>query len=339
MYKSDNMQKTKILKNFGSVALIISLLLTAVSCEKTKYDLLDPEDAGVWTLFNTSDGLPGNTVSDIQLDKRNNLWFTFPGQGCAKYSDGVWTNYRITNSPLLSNNVSCLAESAEGSIIFGTSTGLSILSSSDTWDSYIDPVNTIIVTAVKVASDGSVWIGTSNQGVFVNRGSGYVKTMADLEKTIINVIEEDHSGNLWIGTENGLVRWNGSSAVWFLPVDGLPNNRISAIRHDSKMRLWIGTRAGKNVAWIDDKGIHDLSLLTGRDTCMVNDIFEDRRGNIWFATTNDGLICYDGIMPRAYKINNGLPENTIRCIGEDESGNLWFGLESKGVARYTLPLD
>ena len=332
------MQKTKILQNFGSVALIIFFLLAAVSCKKTEYELLDPEDAGVMTLFNTSDGLPGNTVSDIQLDKRGNLWFTFPGQGCAKYSNGTWTNFVNANSPLLSNVVSCLAESADGSIIFGTSTGLSILSTADTWDSYKDPVNTMTVTAVKVASDRSVWVGTSDQGFYINRGTGFVKTLSETYKTI-NTIEEDNLGNIWIGTNNGIIRWNGSSYNYLSQKDGLPHNRISSLRKDSKKRLWIGTRGGKNVAWVDNKGFHNLSLLNGRDSCRVNDIYEDRRGYIWFATVDDGLICYDGILPRAFRASNGFPENTIRSIGEDTNGNLWFGLESKGVVRYTLPID
>ena len=79
--------------------------------------------------------------------------------------------------------------------------------------------------------------------------------------------------------------------------------------------------------------------MNGKDSCRVNDIYEDRRGNIWFATTDDGLIYYNGILPRAFKVSNGFPENTIRSIGEDKFGNLWFGLESKGVVRYTLPID
>ena len=115
-YKYDHMHKTSILKNFGSFAAIILFIISAVSCEKTEYDLLDPDDAGVWTLFNTADGLPGNTVSDIQLDRRGNLWLTFPGQGCAKYVDGTWTSYVNTNSPLLNNIVSCLAESADDGV-------------------------------------------------------------------------------------------------------------------------------------------------------------------------------------------------------------------------------
>jgi ligand-binding sensor domain-containing protein len=334
------MRKTKIVQNFGTFAGILLFLIFSVSCERNDYELLDPATAGVWTLFDTDDGLPGNNVTDIKLDSKDNLWMTFPGQGIAKYTDGRWTYYRTTTSPLLSNTVSCVAETSDGSLLFGTSTGISILSGTNTWTSYLDPLVTMIVTAVKVASDGTVWVGTAGQGFYVNAGSGFAKTSVEAFKTItVNSIEEDADRNIWIGTNNGLIKWNGSSFSFLNVVNGLPDKRISTLLWDTKRKLWIGTRGGKTVSWIDTKGIHQLSLLNGRDSCSVNDIFEDRSGNVWFATASDGLIKYNGVIPYTYKTNNGFPENTINSIGEDKYGNLWFGLATKGVVRYTLQIN
>jgi ligand-binding sensor domain-containing protein len=333
------MRITKIVRNFGTFAWILILLVFPVSCERHDYELLDPDSAGVWTIFDTSDGLPGNNVTDIRLDSKDNLWLTFPGQGVAKYSDGTWTNYRTTTSQILSNMVSCVAETSDGSLIFGTSSGISILSKTDTWSSYLDPIVTMIVSAVKVAVDGTVWVGTAGQGFYVNTGSGFVRTAIPAYNTItVNAIEEDFSGNIWIATNNGLIKWDGSSFTPLNVANGLPNRKITSLMRDSKRKLWIGTRGGKTVSFIDAKGIHQLSLLNGRDSCSINKIFEDRRGNIWFATASDGLIKYNGIIPYVYKTNNGLPENTINSIGEDKYGNLWFGLATKGVVRYTLPI-
>ncbi len=333
------MRKSKILKSFGSFAGIL-ILIFIISCERNSYDLLDPDSAGVWTLFDVSDGLPGNKVSDIKLDSRNNLWMTFPGQGIAKYTDGSWTYYKAATSPLLSNTVSCVAETSDGNLVFGTSTGVSILSGSNTWSSYLDPVVTMIVTSVKVVSDGSVWVGTAGQGFYVNKGSGFVKTNVDSFKSItVNAIEEDNSGNIWIATNNGLIKWNGSGYSYMNVADGLPDKRISTILRDSKHNLWIGTKGGKTVSWIDTKGIHQLSLLNGRDSCAINDIFEDRGGNIWFATDSTGVIKYNGIIPHIYNIATRFPENTVNSIGEDKYGNLWFGLTTKGIVKYTLPIN
>jgi len=330
------MRKTKFLLNYGTFAGIILFFIITASCERTDYEILDPASAGVWTLFDTNDGLPGNTVTDIRLDRKDNLWMTFAGQGIARYSDGAWTSYKTNNSLLLSNIVSCVADDSEGRIIIGTALGLSVLSETDIWNSYLDP---IIITAVKVASDGSVWIGTAEQGFYVNTGSGFVNTYSALYKTI-NVIEEDASGNIWLGTDYGLIKWDGNAYSYISRLDGLPGNKISALHKDRQNRLWIGTRGGKTVSWFDGSGLHQLPLLNGRDSCLVNDIFQDRSGNIWIATTSDGLIKYDGIISRTYRVEPGkLPENTILSIGEDKHGSLWFGLASKGVVRYTLPIN
>ena len=332
------MRKTKILRYICIVAGIIILLILYISCDHTEYDLIDPSEAGVWTLFDTNDGLPSNQVQDIKRDSKDNLWFTFPGYGTAKFDGSNWTYFRSTNSPLLTNIVNCLAEDAEGNIIFGTSAGLSILSDNNQWDSIVDPVSNMYVNTIKVASNGWIWIGTREQGFYVNNGTGFVKTLSDTYKNV-NVIEEDASGNIWLGTDNGLIKWDGTAYSYLTTKEKLPHNKISSLFSDSKERLWVGTLGGRTVSWIDRRGIHQLSLITGKDSCFVNDIIEDRTGNIWFATYNDGLVRFDGVIPHSIKEANGLPENSIHSIGEDKYGNLWFGLYSKGLVRYTLPID
>jgi ligand-binding sensor domain-containing protein len=337
------MRKAGIIQNFGSFAGILVCLLALLSCERTNYDLLDPSSAGTWTHYDTSNGLPGNTVSGIKLDSEGNLWMTFPGQGAAEMAaNGTWTTYKTSNSAILNNAATCLAQTASGTFIFGTSNGVSLLTGTSSWSSYIDMTATMIVTSIKVASNGAIWVGTSDQGFYVNRGSGFVKTIFSLYQNV-NAIEEDNSGNIWIGTNRGLIKWDGSSYAFLTSINGspLPDNKISCIRQDGNNRLWIGTRGGKQVAWVDKSGLHNLSLMNGRDSCVINDIFQDRRGNVWFATANDGLVCYDGIVPKSFRTIDGLglPEDKIMTIGEDKNGNLWFGLESKGVVKYTLPIN
>jgi ligand-binding sensor domain-containing protein len=302
--------------------------------------LIDPDSAGQWKLFNTTNGLPSNNISDLRLDRNGNLWLTFPGYGSARYSDGAWLYYPSTVTPILNTDVNCVTEAADGAIIFGTENGIYTLSSSNTW-SYtdVDPVIPARIKTVKVAKNGAIWVGTEDQGFYVNKGSGFVKTLSPEYKTV-NIIEEDALGNIWIGTENGLIKWNGISYTYLNRLNGLPGNRVSSLHKDSKKRLWIGTRGGKTATWIDSGGLHQLSLMNGKDTCIVNDIMEDRRGNVWFATTFDGIIKYDGIIPRMYNSNNTqLPEDIVKKIGQDSEGNLWFVLATQGVVRYTLPLE
>jgi ligand-binding sensor domain-containing protein len=328
-------------KQYRQIAGIAMFLMLITACEHKSYDLLDPASAGVWTLYDTSTGLPGNTVNAIQLDSKNNLWFSFPGHGAAEYADKVWSYYNMLPSPILSNSVTCLATDITGKMFFGTSNGLSILTTNTTgneWASYIDPVTSMYVSTIKVASNGWIWVGTQNQGFYVNSGLGFTKTLTTQYKNV-NVIEEGTQGNIYLGTDNGIIKWDGNNYSYLTTSDGLPNNKVTSLRLDKKERLWVGTDGGKTASWIDGSGVHQLNLMTGSDSVFIKSIWEDRKGDIWFATFNDGLIRFDGVIPHSYKISNGFFENKVYSIGEDKDGNLWFGLYSKGLVKYTLRID
>ena len=319
-----------------SVILILPALFT--SCERNDYEILSPEEAGQWTSYTTADGLPGNRVSDIMHDTRDNLWFTCPGYGTAKFDRETLTYYRAATTPILNDAVNCIDESSDGSILFGTGNGLSVMSPDDDWSSYIDPVNVLFINAIKVSSNSWIWLGTQSQGLYLNKGSGFVKILSE-EYRNIYAVEEGIPGNIFIGTDNGIVKYDGANYSTITVKDGLPGNMVSSLRFDSRERLWIGTYGGKYASWIDRTGVmNHLNLMAGTDSILINDIFEDTQGNIWFATTGNGLIMYDGVITQSFKEYNGLPENSVNCIEEDADGNLWFGLNSKGVVKYTLPV-
>lgn len=327
-------------KGFSLIIYTLLLfLLIFSSCERNDYELFDPDTAGTWTLYTTKDGLPSNSAGDISLDRKGNLWVSFPGYGIAKYDYQSWHVYRSTTSPLINDIVNCLTVSADGNIIFGTLDGVSVLSAEGVWTSCVDPVNTMDVTAVKVAKNGWIWIGTRDKGFYVNTGTGYTNNIiAGYER--VRAIEEGTSGAIYIGTENGLVKWQNNVYSYIKKTDGLPDDLITSLKFDSKQRLWVGTEAGKNVVWFDTGGtLHKVNLMTGSDSVRIRDIFEDRRGHIWFATSRNGLIKYDGVVPRSFREYNGFPENSVTCIGEDKFGNLWIGLKSKGLVKYVLPIE
>lgn len=62
------------------------------------------------------------------------------------------------------------------------------------------------------------------------------------------------------------------------------------------------------------------------------DVLEDRKGNIWFATKDSGVYCYNGkSLPNRqegfqhFTTKNGLADNMALHIYEDRKGNIWFG--------------
>ncbi len=62
------------------------------------------------------------------------------------------------------------------------------------------------------------------------------------------------------------------------------------------------------------------------------DVLEDRKGNLWFATKDSGVYCYNGkSLPTGqagfqhFTTKEGLASNTALHIYEDRAGNIWFG--------------
>lgn len=60
---------------------------------------------------------------------------------------------------------------------------------------------------------------------------------------------------------------------------------------------------------------------------------QDKNGNIWFATTGEGVFKYDGKLFTQFTTKDGLSSNIVWSILEDNSGNLWFGT-AEGICRF-----
>ncbi len=73
--------------------------------------------------------------------------------------------------------------------------------------------------------------------------------------------------------------------------------------------------------------IRTYGTLDGIPQSEIDVIYQDRAGQIWFGTLENGLACYDGETMKVYKTEQGLPNLSVRSILEDEQGNVWVGTE------------
>jgi ligand-binding sensor domain-containing protein len=65
----------------------------------------------------------------------------------------------------------------------------------------------------------------------------------------------------------------------------------------------------------------------------VVDVLEDSKGNLWFATLNNGIAKYDGKTLKYFTRADGLPNNRVVSIVEDKTGILWIGT-GLGISKY-----
>ncbi len=57
----------------------------------------------------------------------------------------------------------------------------------------------------------------------------------------------------------------------------------------------------------------------------VQCILQDKAGNLWFGTTENGLYKYDGKSFSRFLIADGLNSDNIYCLLEDKDGKIWIG--------------
>lgn len=60
----------------------------------------------------------------------------------------------------------------------------------------------------------------------------------------------------------------------------------------------------------------------------VHEVFQDKRGFIWFSIYSSGLIRYDGVKMETYDLDDGLRDLTVWDLIEDPTGRLWVSSNS-----------
>lgn len=113
----------------------------------------------------------------------------------------------------------------------------------------------------------------------------------------------------------------------------ITRNNIYAFYTDNRGRNWIGTRTG----------VYLFNTSTGTflpSSLQVNGahtIFQDRNGNFWLATNNEGVYMYDErknelrVFRHQPENPASLPDNRVFCMMEDTSGKIWIGTQNRGV--------
>ena len=234
-------------------------------------------------------------------------------------------------------------------------------------------------------SKGRIWVGTEDGlNVFNYETESFVSFKPNLNeparlsgKAVLTVIEDD-KGWIWSGT------WAGGLNLLIPSADGnieksrfrtfFPNNKTESkhvwkILQDSQNRYWLGTRgaglflmelpAEANSNLTDSNwqpkfyNYFDTNDKTGLRSNSLEDIFEDKKGNLWIGTVNGASCIYSEELSRKTKNRplsnrpdfvfqhyiheannqNSITNNDVNTIFEDDQGLLWFGTFS-GISVY-----
>lgn len=158
---------------------------------------------------------------------------------------------------------------------------------------------------------------------------------------IVRNMIQDNRGNIWIASWQGIFKYDGKSFTNI--TSKVSSARFFSVLEDKKGNMWFGS-IGSGVYYYDGKSFRNFTTRDGLADNGVTDIYEDKTGNIWFAT-GSGASLYDGKSFRNFKMKEGLSnnnngsdsthvstlenevwsQNDINTITEDNTGKFWFG--------------
>jgi ligand-binding sensor domain-containing protein/signal transduction histidine kinase len=210
---------------------------------------------------------PAEDVSAFLLDSRQRVWIASWSNGLYRYDkDGQRIQYKMKDG-LLSNHISWVLESTNGSTWFGFKGG--------------------------VPESGTENIPRGGIGRYDGSALKNFSTEDGLLSEFITDALVDKEGKLWLATDKGLMRCSFEDSLKLTPftqAEGLISSYITAIFLDASGNLWIGT--DKGVSRYDGVNFQNISLKEYLSFGSIENFFQESRGNLWFISTKDGIFRY-----------------------------------------------
>ena len=152
---------------------------------------------------------------------------------------------------------------------------------------------------------------------------------------------EDSHGDIWLSifsTVSTLARWDRLTGQiqryqQVDPVLGAP----TAFREDRAGNLWLAPYSGGLVRHRDGK-FTDFGAADGVPAGFIRDLYLDRSGRLWVASTQNGISRVDdpaAAHPRFENVTtaDGLASNHATCFAEDKWGRIYIGT-GRGVDQF-----
>ena len=302
-------------------------------------------------VFTKKHGLPDNLIGALHQDNSGLLWIA-TSNGLASYDGKTFTHYSVDKG-VNDGQYFWINSDNQGRVwVFGLEnqgTRKILYLEGDEFHDFTDeyPVLSEDNYIIWVFQDKNKQFQIiTKKGLYRLEGRRLEPSpLEDLvpEDQIVIPFLEDSKGNLWLAAgefpniTNLYKLKNGQMEPVELP-EGITPKHFYFAEEDSKGNIWIsifGTGVLKTT--FDSDGEESFQVFTrsnGLPITMINNILEDREGNIWFGSNGGGLIKYSSEKFVSLNLEDGLSSEIIRSISADSNGDYWFGTAGGAIIKY-----
>lgn len=183
------------------------------------------------------------------------------------------------------------------------------------------------IISLRVDAVGHLWVGCYNNGVERFslpdlKPSGKLGSIGD--RTVTQVYVDGENG-LWFTTLEGGIFYAPDITVRFYPRNEPSRVKVVTATLDGEVMF---CSYDDTFTRMDARTKSVIEKKTSQS--VILDLFEDSRGNIWYATTN-GLHLLDRKSKRSVMFH---PQEQVRDFAEDKYGNVW-GINSVDRTKLT----
>ncbi|MHB9030270.1 MAG: ligand-binding sensor domain-containing protein, partial [Candidatus Latescibacterota bacterium] len=302
---------------------------------------------GSYIRYTSADGLAGDIVKDIFIDKRGVIWAATNG-GLCQFDGQSWRTITGKEGLPLAD-ICCMTQDLDGIMWFGTVRNGVLCFDGTDWkqSTSFDGLGAIGAEDVEVDTNNVKWFATGySVASFDGKNWKKYSEKDGLPYEAVRDIAVDRNGVKWFATGSILTSYDG---VRFMRYQSEFWGGIQSIEIDDNGLIWLATYGG-GIGCFDGLEWKRFPEADAVDHLNVHHrIAIDADGNKWVDVGHNnshdyGVACFDGSSWKRYTVNDGPAANNIMVIGVDAENRKYFGTFFQGLncfdgKTWSIPLS